>query len=180
VNTGSFTDVALSGVQSAKNLNVGVSNTTTRQFRSSATDTAGNTSAFSTGPVFKVKAVQNGAAAVVQGGTWTNQSNSNFYGGSVRYSGAAGRSQSLTRTGTDFAIVSTKGPNRGQAAVYVDGVFKTNVDLYNATTQYRRIVYSISFPTAASHTIELRVLGTRNPSSTSNRVDFDAFLTMEP
>ena len=181
VNGAAFTDMALAtATATGKDFKAKVSKTITRRVRARATDGAGNTSAFATGPLFKVRGHQNGAAAVIQTGSWTTASNSNFFKGSVRHTSVAGRKQSITRTATDLAIVSTLGPNRGKAAVYVDGVQLATIDLYKATKTFRQVVYAISFPTAGSHTIELRVLGTRNAASSGNRVDFDAFLSMGP
>ena len=42
----------------------------------------------------------------------------------------------------------------------------------------RQVVYSIGFASAGSHTIEVRVLGTKNASSSATRVDVDAFLAI--
>ncbi|MBA2571116.1 MAG: hypothetical protein H0V04_08055, partial [Chloroflexi bacterium] len=182
VNAAAFGDVPLkTATSTGANVSVAPSNATTRQFRARATDGAGNTSGFATGPLFKVKAIQNGSASIVQTGTWTTESLSSFYGGSVRYASAAGAKQSVTTTMNDAAIVTTKGPNRGKAGVYVDGVLKTTLDLYSSATAYRQVVYAISFPGAAtSHKVELRALGTKNASSSGTRVDLDALLLMTP
>ncbi|MEX2546864.1 MAG: M4 family metallopeptidase [Chloroflexota bacterium] len=181
VNGGAFANVTLASATSvAKNVNYAASTTATRQFRARATDTTGNISPYEPGDIFKVRAFQNGSASVVQAGTWKGQSASGFYGGSVRYASAAGRTQSLTANVTDFAILTTRGPNRGIAEVRVDGVLKATIDLYRSNTQKRWVMYSISFPTAGTHTIELRVKGTKRAASSSTRIDFDAFLTLAP
>lgn len=181
VNGGTFKDMALaSPTEMSKDFKSAVGASKTRQLRARATDGASNTSGFSTGPVFRVRAHQDGSASVVQSGAWSSTSNSNHYGGTVRRSSTTGASQSITRTATDFAIVSTLGSNRGKAAVYVDGIQVDVIDLYNPTTVFRQVVYEISFETAASHTIELRVLGTKNAASSGTRVDFDAMLSLGP
>ncbi|HZI45222.1 MAG TPA: Calx-beta domain-containing protein, partial [Ilumatobacter sp.] len=156
---------------------------TTRRFRARATDGASpaNTCAFSTGSAFRIRARQNGSSSVVQSGAWTSVSNTNHYGGSVRHTSVAGRKQSLTAVMTDVALVSTRASDRGMAKIFIDGIERATIDLYSASTQYRRVVYQFSFAgPAASHTVELRVLGTRNAASTGARVDFDAFLVMTP
>jgi hypothetical protein len=124
--------------------------------------------------------VTHGAASIVQSGTWKTSSLSNFYAGSVRMSGAAGAQQSLTMTMQDAAIVSTLGPNRGIAQVWVDGVLAATIDLYSATTQYRRVVWAADFGTPGTHTVVLRATGTKRPASSAKRVDLDAFLVMQP
>jgi len=184
VDAGPFTDVPLAtATTKAANVSLAPSGTTLRQFRASAADAASpaNVSGFSTAAPFKVKATQNGSAALIQTGIWTTQSLASFYGGSVRYATAAGARQTLTKVMSDAAIVTTKGPDRGRMAVYVDDVLKATLDLYDPTTLYRRVPYVISFAGApASHKIEIRALGTKDASSTGTRVDLDAVLLMTP
>jgi len=181
VNSGSFNGVSLaSPTATSVNIRLGTSATTTRQFRVRATDTPGNTSAYTTGPTFRLRAYQNGAAAIVQSGSWTTVSNSNYFGGTVRHTNVAGRQQALTATMFDVAIVSTRGANRGIGRVYVDGVLVATVDLYNASTQFRRVVWARNFGSAGTHTVEFRVTGNKNAASSGTRVDFDAFLVMQP
>lgn len=181
VGSAAFASVSLSSPAAlSADLSVATSSTTLRRLRARATDTAINTSGYATGPLFKVRAFQNGSAAIVQSGTWKVSSSSSFYGGSVRRSGSAGAQQSLTATMQDVAIVSTRGPNRGIAQVWLDGALVATFDLYSPTTQYRRVVWAADFATAASHTVVLRVTGTKNPASSAKRVDLDAYLVMQP
>lgn len=181
VGSAAFANVSLASAAAVTaDLSVTPSATTSRQFRARATDTAANTSPYTTASPFKVRAFQNGSASVVQSGAWTTSSLTSFYGGSVRRSGAVGAQQSLTTTMQDAAVVSTLGPNRGIAQVWVDGVLVATIDLYSATTQYRRVVWATDFGTAASHTVVLRATGTKNPASSGKRVDLDAFLAMQP
>jgi subtilisin family serine protease len=181
VNSNAFKTVALSSANAvSKDLSVPTSSTTTRRFRARATDPAGNTSAYATGPTFKVRVFQNGAKAILQSGSWKTASNTKYYGGSARHTNVAGRRQTLTRTMQDVAIVAIKGPSKGIAKVFVDGKEVASVDLYSSTNQYRQVVWAMDFGSAATHTVELRVTGTRNPASTGARVDFDAFLVMTP
>jgi hypothetical protein len=94
--------------------------------------------------------------------------------GHVSVSGTAGDSARFTFTGTNVAWIATKATNRRVAAVYVDGAFVRNVDLYAVTTTPRAIAFDRSWPQAGTHTIEVRVLGTaRRP-----KVDVDAFVRL--
>jgi subtilisin family serine protease len=179
IDSGSYSNVTLSSPTTAL-LRLATSKTTMRQFRARATDTQGNTSAYEAAPAFKVRAFQNGAKAIVQGGSWKTASNSKHYGGSVRHAKAAGRSQSLTATMQDVAIVAMRGPSKGIAKVFVDGVEVATIDLYSATKQFRQVVWAMDFGTAGTHTVELRVTGTKRAASGGTRVDFDAFLVMQP
>jgi len=86
--------------------------------------------------------------------------------------------QKLTAVGSDFAIVSTKKPNRGRAAVLLDGKRVAIIDLYARRPQTRTIVYAASFPAAGRHTIALQATGTKSRPSKGKRVDLDAFLVL--
>ena len=189
---GSFGAVALPSAASTNmDLLLGPSSTSLNLLRDRATDVTGNTSAWATGPGFRVRAYQETAAAptVTFSGTWSTGSASSAYGGALRYASTGGRSAFFTFTGTDVALVSTKSSNRGQAAVFIDGV-KVDaqptttaidpLDLYASARTFRRVVFSAHFDTAGTHTVEIRVLGTRNASSTGSRVDIDAWLAMTP
>ena len=77
-----------------------------------------------------------------------------------------------TFTGRGVGFVTTRGPSRGKVEVWIDGVRKATLDLYSAGTHYRQLVYQASWPTAGSHTIRIRALGTLHRP----RVDFDAFV----
>jgi hypothetical protein len=73
------------------------------------------------------------------------------------------------------AFVSTLGPARGRVEVWLDGTYQGTLDLYSATLKTKRVVWSTA-AAAGSHTLEIRPTGSRNPLSTSNRIDVDAFL----
>jgi hypothetical protein len=62
--------------------------------------------------------------------------------------------------------------------VWLDGKVAT-VDLYSATTQTRRVVFSQGgLVPSKSHTLEVRVLGTKNAASSGKRVDVDTFVAL--
>jgi hypothetical protein len=78
------------------------------------------------------------------------------------------------------AWVSTTGPDRGMASVSVDGGPAQTVDLYSATPQPATLVWQASnLGTANGHTIKVTVLSTRNPASSGNKVDIDAYLALK-
>jgi hypothetical protein len=72
--------------------------------------------------------------------------------------------------------VTTVGPTRGQARVYVDGAYERTVDLGRATSASRLIMVLRSWPVAGRHTLEIRVVGTAGRP----RVDVDAFVIVAP
>jgi hypothetical protein len=82
-------------------------------------------------------------------------------------------------TGSEVAWVAPTGSNRGQADVYLDGTKVTMVDLYSASGKSRRVVFSTAgLDPSVTHTLEVRVLGTKNAASTDKRVDVDAFVVL--
>jgi hypothetical protein len=112
---------------------------------------------------------------------WKSVSDASRYsGGSVRHASSPGNRAVLAFTGHDFAIAATTGPAMGQFAVYADGVSAGVVNLYRPTHGYRTIVWQRHFTSAASRTIELRVLGTRDTRSSGTSVELDAFLVLQP
>ena len=75
---------------------------------------------------------------------------------------------------TSITWVTRTGPDQGKASVTIDGVNKGTVDLYSAAPAASNKVY----PGLASkvHTIVIKVLGTKNASSTATNVRLDAFI----
>jgi manganese oxidase len=146
----------------------------TYQYRVRSTDKAGNISTFAVGEKFLVGLAQETAASVAYTGTWSTQALAAASGGSMRYASAAGRVARFSFSGIRAAWIAARGPNRGKADVYVDGVKVATVDLWASAQQLKRIVYVASVP-AGSHVLEVRVLGTRRAGATGARVDVDAF-----
>ncbi len=131
-----------------------------------------------------LSAYQEGSAAsagkVSYTGTWASHSLSAYYGGSVRHASVGGRAASCRfMGGRQVAWVAPKGPNRGYAYVYVDGVRTTTVNLYSATAQYRSIIYAKGgLDPSIPHTLRVYVTGSRPQSSNGTRVDVDAFVVL--
>ena len=175
---GSFTKVSLSSA-TATTKTLQLSPGSTYQYRVRATDSAGNTSDWATGPAFLVDAQQENSDAIVHTGSWTQQILSSAYGGSLEYSKIKGSTAQFTFTGRNVAWVSSKGPDRGKATVSVDGVVVGTIDLYASTANERRIVFSKSdLDPMYSHTITVQVLGTKRSASSDTRVDVDAFVVL--
>jgi Zn-dependent metalloprotease len=174
---GSAENVELPGRRSTAVITTVPDTPTAQTFRAGARDTLDNVS--SNSRTARIRSIQEtgGIPAVVYTGWWQTQSAATFYGGAARFASAAGRRARLTVANvTDLAWVATRGPNRGRAEVWVDGRKRATVDLYAPEAQPRRVVYAISFASPGSHRIEVRVLGTRRPSSSGTRVDLDAFV----
>ena len=104
--------------------------------------------------------------------TWSTGSNTKYLGGTTRYATASGATVTYSFSGRAIAFLSTKGPSRGKAEVWVDGIKKSTIDLYSSTTKYRQVAYQTAWETVGNHVVMIKVLGT----SGRPRVDFDSFL----
>ena len=95
-----------------------------------------------------------------------------YWGGKARAASRAGAKATLTFTGRWVELVSRKGPTRGKAQIYVNGVLKATIDLYASTYQNQRVVWTASWSSSATRTVTVRVAGTTGRP----RVDLDAFV----
>lgn len=144
-----------------------------------AQDRAGIWSAWAYGPAFKVGAYQESSAMVKFTGVWTAAKQKAAYGGALRYATAGGSQIGFTFNSRNVALVARRSAGSGQAAIYLDGVYLTTVDLYSSTVLQRRVVFTQDgLDPAVSHTLEVRVLSRKNASSTGTRVDVDAFVVL--
>ena len=147
---------------------------TTYRYVTRATDGGGNTSGWVYGASFEPLLSQQTSAAVTYGGTWHAVSNSYASGGSLDYSTASGASATFTFTGYGVSWVAYRGPNRGSAAVYLDGVYRATVNLYSASYQARAVAYAANWGSNGAHTIKIVNLATAGHP----RIDVDAFVRL--
>ena len=64
----------------------------------------------------------------------------------------------------------------GIADVYVDGVKKDSVDLYSATTAYKKVVWEATGLSETNHTVRVVRTGTKNDASSGRNISVDAFV----
>ena len=143
-----------------------------QRFRVRARDAAGNWSAWVEGPGIRLALVQQSSNLVHYSAGWATATSKYASGGSTRYATRRGASVRLTVAARHLAIVAPVSRTRGQAAVYVDGVYQGKISFYSTTGISRQVVWSKTFATDAVRTLELRLLGTAGRP----RVDIDAFL----
>ena len=149
------------------------------RFRVTATDGDGNTGAVPvvSAAVVVPTLVQQSYAGITYRRTWTFVSASAtapYSGGSTRYATVAGSSAQITFTGRGAAWVTAKGPSRGKAYVYVNGVLDATVDLYAPTPSYRVVAWSKAFGATRNISVKVVVAGTAGRP----RVDLDAFIQL--
>jgi hypothetical protein len=146
------------------------------RFRLSATDAAGNTSSDITTAASTLRLTQEKGTSMTYAGSWKRVALSGASAGYVKRSLTTGSKATYVFSGSAVGIVSTLGPARGIAQVRVDGVLVATIDLYAATLQPARVVWTAQV-SPGSHSVEVRITGTRNLASSSVRVDIDGVLT---
>lgn len=107
-------------------------------------------------------------------GDWDLINSEEAYLNTLHHSACPNSAASFRFTGTEIAWISTRGPDRGQAMVYIDNVLHTEVDLYCADNEFRRPVFSACLD-GGTHIIRVEVSGTNNRLSKGCRVDIDGF-----
>lgn len=118
--------------------------------------------------------VQNDSPAV--GEHWDRDAASGALGGSYDASETAGSSASYTFNGTGISVLGTRMQSGGYAAVYLDGLKQTSTaSFYSAKTAYRKVVWSKSGLAGGTHTVQVRVLGTKPAAASDRWVYLDGF-----
>jgi hypothetical protein len=175
VNGGSWATVTLASA-TATSINQSLTKNSTYRFRLRATDKSGKISGYFYGPTFRVLVTDQTSSAVTWSGNWPTATSTSFLGGSARYATGAGAWSSYTFTGWSVGWVAYKGPTRGSAQVYIDGVLRSTVSLYASTTTARPVVFVYNAATSGTHTIKIVVLGTAGHA----RIDVDAYPRLAP
>lgn len=170
---GAYAPVTLSGPL-ARSISRPLAASHRYQFRLRAIDAAANVSAWTVGPILVPSVLGESGSAFRYVGRWTTASISSASGGHVRWSSQAGAAASVTFTGRSIALVGPRGPSRGSARVYLDGLYAGTISLYSAASQARKIVFSKGWARSATHSLRLVVAGTPGHP----RVDIDAFLIL--
>lgn len=142
------------------------------QIAVAAVDVRGNWSNVRLTKVFGVAATQENATSVTYSAGWLRKAWASASGGYLMSTGTVNASASFTFTGSSVAWVASKGPKRGVAKVYLDGVLSRTVDLYAATVADRIVAATAAWPTQGTHTIKVVVSGTAGRPI----VEVDAFL----
>jgi kumamolisin len=169
-NSGSYSSL---GNVSGKSETVNLAPGSTYKFEVTATDKAGNTSAATAGTAHKLTLLQENASAITYSGGWTRQAVSGANGGDVDFATAAGKTATLSFTGTAVAWMTTEGANRGSASVSIDGKTAKTVSTNKPATKPAEIV-DVATGKSGTHKLVVKVLGT----SGHPRVDVDAFVVL--
>lgn len=112
-------------------------------------------------------------------GTWTQIADSRASDGTVSRSNQATASAEFPFTGDSVIWLTSRGPDRGTAQIFLDQVYRETVDLYAPSEQFQ---YQVTYGGLGlgSHIIRVVVTGRANPGSTDTNVDVDAFILGGP
>jgi exopolysaccharide biosynthesis protein len=157
IGTGGWTRMALPSAL-ARSLTDRLSPGQAVQYEARAVDRAGNASAWRLGEAFRIRQVGEGWARYT--GTWTRRTGSAYLGSTARTARTRGYTAAYSFTGSQVAWYAAKGPTRGSATVYIDGVARATVSLRASVLQPRRVVYAYAWTRVGRHRIVIRVLGT--------------------
>jgi Fibronectin type III domain len=173
---GPWTTVGLTAPTSTS-AQVSITRGSNYSFRVRATDGVGNVGSWTLTTSANMGTTEETSGSVVYSGSWTRSSVSGASGGFVNQSASTGDEATFTFTGTSVALVTTTAPDRGIVAVSLDGAAENMVDLYAPTKVAKSVVWAPdSALSSGTHTVVIRVTGTRDASSTKTRIDLDAFL----
>jgi hypothetical protein len=107
--------------------------------------------------------------------SWVGSANPKASGGTIRNSATTGARTSFVFWGPSVTWVSTTGPAQGIANITVDGAALAPIDGYSPTHTWK-VEHTFTGLGEGRHVLRIAVSGTRNPSSTANRVGSDAFI----
>ena len=140
----------------------------TYRFEIRAHDRAGNVGSWVAGPTLHPSLTQQTSSSIAWSGATATLSSSSYSGGSIRYLNATNASASYTTSARSLSFVTSKGPTRGTAEVWIDGVLQGTVVLTSSTTTNQYVAFAKTWSSLGTHTI--RIVSVGSPA----RVDIDA------
>lgn len=170
---GAWTQQTLSSVN-ATSITYGLKAGSRYRFAVQARDAAGNLSSWEYGNAFTVQDFAETSSAIKWSTGWNYQPWAQADGGQIASSATTGAWASFTDTGRNFAWVTDRATNRGQAYVWIDGTFVGTPDLYSSSTVAKSIAAVYNSTTSGQHTITIEVVGTSGRPD----VDVDSFIVL--
>ena len=108
-------------------------------------------------------------------GDWTN---SDKFDGpfqhTISFTDIPGAEAAFAFEGSSLVYMYTKAPNRGLAAITIDGVSKGAIDLYSPAVEWQSSSRFCCLG-PGKHVVVIRVMGQNSPGSTGQFVDLDGF-----
>ncbi|MBE0417456.1 MAG: hypothetical protein IBX63_06810 [Coriobacteriia bacterium] len=126
-------------------------------------------------PTDAITILEETSSGVTRTGTWVLASNSLFSGRGYAYSRTAGSRMTARFTGEAVTIIGPKGPGYGRFDVYVDGVKRGTVSQYAIGLIHQQPLYTVTGLAPGQHTVQVRVLNTKDAASAGTTVVIDVF-----
>jgi hypothetical protein len=109
-------------------------------------------------------------------GTWKTISATLASGKSFVVADAAGCSVTVRFSGIGMTWIAKASPAYGQAKVTVDGGTAQTVDLYSASTVWKKKVWDSGALEAGAHTVVISWTGVKSTGATGTNIDVDAIV----
>jgi hypothetical protein len=94
-------------------------------------------------------------------GSWSRARHPSYRGDAVRQAKGKGATATFRFTGSQVAWNAPKGPTRGKARLYIDGLYVKTVDLYARRFDPHNRIFTKAFARPGAHALTIRVVGTR-------------------
>ncbi|MFC5471515.1 glycosyl hydrolase [Cohnella suwonensis] len=98
-------------------------------------------------------------------GTWSTSTGVDKYNNDDHYSLTTGSYYQVQFSGTNIAVYASKASHHGIAGISIDGGAETDVDFYAAVRADNTLIWTSPALSSGTHTIKVRVKGTKNVSS---------------
>jgi hypothetical protein len=106
---------------------------------------------------------------------WGSYTANPGYLNTEHYSETTGSVATFTFTGTQARYYGYKRNDLGYAEISVDDVIKASVDCYSSSAIYDTMLYETAVLASGTHTLKIKVAGTKNASSSGTEIICDAF-----
>ncbi len=114
------------------------------------------------------------ASYEIRYGAWNGAENRNALGGGYRIAALANSTLTFQIQGGIFEWITARGPNYGQADIYVDDFLVMAVDLYSPAQRWREIIRLQNLGNGR-HTVKIVARGRHSPASGGSGIVFDGF-----
>ena len=104
-----------------------------------------------------------------------NSTTDGYYQNTVHYAFGTGSEAKFTFTGDKVRVYGMKRNNLGKADILIDGSVVGTIDQYSSTQQGNFLAFESAALSAATHTLIVRVTGTKSTSSSGTQIVIDAF-----
>ncbi len=112
-----------------------------------------------------IQRFEESAPGLTYNGSWSTWTHAAQSGGAARFTATAGSIVTAAVRGPSFTWIGQRGPSRGRAEVWIDGVLWETVDTYSPTFLNQRALFSTSELSPGDHTASITYVGA-NPAAT--------------